>query len=370
MAKTEYFTYFCAVKCSVYKICIIIAAALVFPTHSSAQYVFWNVGFDFRFDNREYGNPSRMIAPSETIFGAKLIPEIGVEWDRGHSVVSGAVLPATFGAQDFMGTPEWMVYYHYDGKEFCAFAGKFPRHKMIGSYSAAFISDKVLFEDRILEGMLLQYTTDYTSCELGCDWNGHNTSTQREKFVVFSSGQVGWQFLRAGYALTLHHHAGSYTVRGVVDNVLGGAWLEVNLAEVLDWKSAYIRGTWLKAYQNDRKHVGIPVLPQGFELDAKVQVSNVGVRATLYRGGDLMPYYDSPYENADGAPYADNLYHGDIFYHSAGDDRHALYGRAEFFWEPEIIKGLNLRLSSVHHWDGKNFGWQQVVSLTTYFESN
>ena len=334
---------------------------------ASAQGVVWNVDFDFRFDNREYGNPSKMVAPSETIFGAKLTPEVGYEWTEGHTLQMGATLPATFGSGNFIDSPEWLAYYQYEGQTFHAYAGRFPRKKMIGSYSAAFFSDKVLFEDRLLDGMLLQLSSAQASWELGCDWNGHNTDTRREKFLIFSAGRIGSGPLHAGYTLTLHHHAGSYTVRGVVDNGLGAVWAELDLAEVLHWERAYVRGSWLKAYQNDRKHIGTPTLPSGFEVDAGVQFRSLGVRATAYRGGDLMPYYDLPYEDAHGTPYADNLYHGDIFYHIGGDQ---IYGRLELFWEPRIVEGLNLRISSIHHWDGLHTGWQQVVSLGVNFGNN
>ena len=349
------------------KIGITIALVVGVSLGAKAQQVVWDAEFDFRFDNREYGNPSKMIAPSETIFGAKLIPQIGMEWSKGHTVITGAVLPSTFGDHNFMGNPEWLAYYRYNSARFKAYAGKFPRSKMDGSYSAAFFSDKALFEDKVLEGLLLQYTSGAFFGELGCDWNGHNTNTQREKVLIFSAGQVGGNILHAGYTLTLHHHAGSFTTRGVVDNGLGALWAELNFAKALGWKAAYVRGSLLKAYQNDRKHIGVPVLPQGFELDAGVQIGAIGVRTTMYKGGDLMPYYDSPHEDANGAPYADNLYHGDIFYHIGGD---SIYGRAELFWEPRIVDGLNLRISSIHHWDGKHTGWQQVVSLATYFGNN
>ena len=355
-------------KNPIYTICIVLALTLLFvPTTTSAQHLLWDVDFEFRFDNREYGDPSKMIAPSETIFGAKLTPEIGCEWNDGHSIKTGAVLPATFGDANFMGSPEWLAYYQYNGRQFHAYAGKFPRKKMIGHYSAAFFSDKTLFEDRALEGMLLQHSSKYASSELGCDWNGHNTDTRREKFLIFSAGHVGGNIIQAGYTLTLHHHAGSYTVRGVVDNGLGALWTKLDLAKVLQWESAYVRGSWLKAYQNDRRHIGVPTLPSGFELDAEVQIKSLGVRATAYQGDDLMPYYDSPYEDANGAPYADNLYHGDIFYHIGGDQ---IYGRVELFWVPRVIDGLNLRISSIHHWDGNHLGWQQVVSLAVNFGNN
>ena len=359
------FTYFCDMKSPIYKICILtLLLALGLSHRVAAQEVLWDVNFDFRFDNREYGQNKEMVAPSETIFGAKLIPEMGLEWDNGHSIMTGVMFPATFGNPEFMGHPEWMVYYGYKGDNLKAYAGKFPRTRMIGSYSAAFFSDKFIFEDRILEGMLLQYTTPYTACEIGCDWNGHYSDIQREKFLIFSAGHVGLSFFKVGYSLTLHHHAGSKAVRGVVDNGLMAAWAELSLAELFDWKAAYVRGSWLKAYQNDRRNIGVPVLPYGFELDAGVQIKSLGARATFYTGGDLMPYYDLPYEDAYGTPYGDNLYHGDIFYHIGGD---SIYGRVELFWEPRIVNGLNLRISSVHHWNGTYWGWQQVVSLVANF---
>jgi hypothetical protein len=39
------------------------------------------------------------------------------------------------------------------------------------------------------------------------------------------------------------------------------------------------------------------------------------------------------------------------------------YNRLELYWEPKLKDGLTLRISSVHHYDGAHWGWQQVVAL-------
>jgi len=121
-----------------------------------------------------------------------------------------------------------------------------------------------------------------------------------------------------------------------------------------------VQASWLQGYQNDRYHIGTPVLPGGYELSLRMQREEIGLVDTFYKGQDLMPYWNLPYEDAQGSIYGSSLYSGDPFYR-VGES--GFYNRLELYWEPRIKNGVALRFSSVHHFDGVHWGWQQVIAL-------
>lgn len=327
---------------------------------AEGQHLVWNANFDFRFDNREYGDPSLMIVPSSTLFGANMRPEIGIGWGYGHALMIGSTIPADMGSENFMGNPELLAYYAWDGELFRAALGMLPRERMKSQFSRAFFSEGYLFYHPTVEGCLVQYVRPEWFVELACDWNGLRSATRREMFTILVAGEAQRGLSYAGYAATLHHHAASDTARGVVDNGLASIYMGINLSPLFESTTVTLQAAWLQAYQNDRLHIGTPVLPGGYELDLKVRHNAVGLCNTFYKGKDLMPYWELPYEDGKGGAYADNLYFGDPFYRVG---ERGFYNRLELYWEPKLNAGVNVRFSSVHHYDGVHWGWQQVIAL-------
>lgn len=336
--------------------------AVVVPGATMAQVVVWNADFDFRFDNREYGDPSRMVAPSETIFGANITPEVGLGWGYGHSLMIGATLHADMGSQKFFDSPSFIAYYDFTDSRsrLSSSLGLFPRSKLRGRYSRATFDETYSFYNPTIEGALLRYTASYWWFEMACDWNGLRSASRREMFTLLVAGEANKGFSYAGYNLMLHHHAQSDTARGVVDNGLVNLYIGVDLSSLLGLKEFSMQASWLQGYQNDRYHIGTPVLPGGYELSLRMQREEIGLVDTFYKGQDLMPYWNLPYEDAQGSIYGSNLYSGDPFYR-VGES--GFYNRLELYWEPRIKNGVALRFSSVHHFDGVHWGWQQVIAL-------
>lgn len=347
-------------KLQIYRLLLTLVALLALAFNAGAQNFVWNADFDFRFDNREYGDPSKMAAPSGTLFGANLCPEAGIEWGFGNKLMLGTTIPADMGSENFMGTPELMAYYAWDGLTFHSSLGLFPRKKLLGRYSYAFFSDSYRFYKPTIEGMLIQYVKPQWFVELACDWNGLRSPTRREMFTIIFAGEARKGLSYAGYTATLHHHASSDTTWGVVDNGLADFYVGLDFSSLWRGVELRVQGAIVQAYQNDRRNVGAAILPNGYELELYMTRKDVGLRNTFYKGDDLMPYWNAPYEDAEGNPYADNLYFGDPFYR-VGEK--GFYNRTELFWEPKLKDGVSLRFSSVHHYDGAHWGWQQVVML-------
>jgi len=327
-------------------------AGLFAATSASAQEFLWNAGLDWKFDNREY--KSEVNWP-QTLFGARLTPEVGIGWGQSklpspHGLMIGVDLMADFGAETFNTTPDLIFYYRYDSPKFKAWAGVFPRHKTIGGYSNAFFSDSTRFYDANLDGVLLQYIGRRGYLEFACDWNSMQSEQRREKFMLFSSGRLNMPVLYMGYNASMYHHAGTIHAEGVVDNILLNPLAGVDLTRIAPLDSLTLQAGWLQAFQNDRDHVGKYVSPGGVQIEARVEKWQFGIFNTLYLGDGLMPYYHL---------YGNGLYSGEPFYRTET----GLYNRLELYWQPLRRRDLNLRVASIHHHDGKKWGWQQMISF-------
>ncbi|WP_304401614.1 hypothetical protein [uncultured Alistipes sp.] len=319
---------------------------------ASAQEVVWGASFDFFFDNREYKSA---INWPQTLFGARIAPELGVSWDDGrHTLMMGYSMLANFGAKPFQTDNELFGYYQYASPRFRAWAGVIPRNRTIGDYPSAFFSDSVRYYDPNLTGLLLQYVGGRGYVEFGCDWNSMITDDRREKFLLFSSGRINKGLFYAGYHLSMYHHAGRNNEEdGVVDNVLLHPHVGLDLARVAGMEVLSVQGGWLQAFQNDRKYVGEYVTPGGFQLEVKAQMWKFGIFNTLYAGKNLMPYFVGDPD----LDYGPGLYWGEPWYRTTSD----VYDRLEIYWQPVHNEQMKLRVASVHHYDGKKWGWQQKV---------
>lgn len=228
-----------------------------------------------------------------------------------------------------------------------------PRRKVIGDYPSAFFSDSVKYYDPNLTGLLLQYVGEKGYVEFGCDWNSMITNEKREKFLLFSAGRIRHGLFYAGYHLSMYHHAGTYLDDGVVDNVLLHPHVGIDLSGKTGMQELSLQAGWLQAFQNDRKYVGDYVTPGGVQIELKVQKWNFGIFNTLYAGKDLMPYYMAD----PSLDYGPGLYWGEPWYRT----RHNIYDRLEIYWQPVHTEIMKLRVASVHHYDGRKWGWQQKV---------
>lgn len=334
----------------------LLTAVLLFSSLSlSAQEFLWGVDFDYRFDNREYSDLK--VAESETLFGARVVPQVGLGWGNGNAIMVGVDVQADFGHRPFYTDPGVVVYFSWNSPKYGVYAGVFPRNKMIGEYSNAFFSDSVRFYDSNLDGLLLQLKGKRGYMEWGCDWNSMYSADRREKFMLFSAARINQGIGYAGYNLNMYHHAGSYTEKGVVDNVLIFPHLGIDLSNRYGFRRFYVQAGWLQAFQNDRTFIGEYVTPGGAQIDLRVERWGFGIFNSLYLGQNLMPYYKSTVPGQ--LDYEYGLYYGDPYFRTTS----GIYNRVELYWELKTKFNVNARVASVHHYDGRNWGWQQVVAL-------
>ncbi len=315
-----------------------------------AQRFVWDLDLVTRFDNREYKSP---LSPSQTIFGARITPQVGLGWGNGNYIKVGANMMADFAANTFSLNEFGLVYYGYERHNIKVFAGRFDRTKLRGSYSNAFFSDSLRYYDNDLEGVLFQLDDSrHWFVEAGCDWNGAQSETSREKFMLFTSASYRLWMFQFGANISMYHHAASKRVAGVVDNLLANPFVEFDLARILPFDRFSIRVGYLQALQNDREYVGKWVAPGGNFHELRIEKWGLGIYDAYYEGGDLMPYYGQ---------YGPGLYQGEAFFRTG----EKLYNRLEVYWRPfHKHRDLDLRIASTHHFDGIKWNWQQVVQFS------
>lgn len=338
---------------------LLITISLFVANTAFAQRFLWSVDFDYQFNNKEYANSA--LAESVTYYGARLTPQVGLGWESGNALMVGVDLLNDFGTGISDISTEMVVYYRYKNAKTGVYAGRFPRRNMIGVYSNAFFSDYISYYDSNLDGFLFNYQAKRGYVEVAFDWNSMLADNVREKFMIFSAGRLDVGPAYGGYNVSMYHHAGSKTVSGVVDNILIYPFLGVDFTKFAPrFSNLYFQVGWLQTFQNDRAYVDKFVTPGGVQFEARVERWGFGIYNTLYLGGNLMPYYAS---TVTGQPdYGNGLYPGDPFYRT----NKGIYNRLELYWQRDFKSNISLKISSVHHYDGQSWGWQQLAELQIY----
>lgn len=150
---------------------LLLGAALVLSSWTHVRAQSWIVGTDFetRFDNREYSG--NLFGESKTIFGVRLSPEAGIEWDGRNRLIAGVDLSHDFGdTAHFLSDVQPVVYYQFQSPKVQVNAGIFPRSKMLGRYSEAFFDEEVKFYHHRLQGVLANYRSEHGYVEFAIDW--------------------------------------------------------------------------------------------------------------------------------------------------------------------------------------------------------
>ncbi len=339
--------------------------------------VVYKIGFDQRFDNREYDKSD--YSSSGTIFGARFTPSVGLKIrvaDDVHTIMVGAEIRKDFGDINTTGKKlikDYFYYYNYRtplGKGvFTIDGGIIPRTRYKESWSTAFLSEKQAWYDPYIEGLLLRYESAGSNIELGCDWMGMygSDSSVNEQFMVFSAGHHDFSRLfKMGYNFYMVHFANSVSVRGVCDNILAEPYATLDIAPIagslLD--EASLKLGYIQSLQRDRT-VSLDFQNPSL-LEASVQIRKKGweLSNNFYVGEDIMPLYNST--DAAGTIYGDRLYFADPFFRICDSEssRTGFYDRLELGYTGNLSDDLIVKLSWVCHFNTSSYsGSQQIITL-------
>ncbi|GHU98688.1 hypothetical protein FACS1894159_01540 [Bacteroidia bacterium] len=329
------------------KLRFLLPAMLAATLLAHGQEFIWNIDLASEFDNREYKSDFNS---SQTLFGVRATPEVGLGW-KCNQLKAGLTYINEFGAPSYEFPTQIVVYYNWnDHRHYSVSGGVIPRNQSIARYSRAFFSDSVRFYDPNIGGLLAQIYGQRGYFEFACDWDSRQSIDRREKFTLFSAGELRLGPAFGGYNFSMHHHAGTMLAEGVTDNIWIYPYAGVNLRRQTGADSLFVSVGWLQTSQHDRTYDAGYRNRGGVQIEALVKKWGLGVYNTLYLGPSLMPYYHS---------YGASLYWGDSFYSTTK----GVYDRLELYWEPVVRKDMRLKVSSVHHYDGNRWGWQQMVSF-------
>ncbi len=337
---------------------------------ASAQQIIAGADFATRFDNREYADNT--FNHSQTLFSARLTPQVGIQWMKKNRLVFGVELLQNFGEHNgerepFLSDVKPLIYYRFKTANVQADAGIFDRSELAGDYSTAFFSDSTLFYRNRLSGFLGRYRSTErpdTYVELALDWEGMLGETVREKFRILSAGRYafggGGYF---GYAFSLFHFATSEQVNNVSDNLLLNPYVGWKFDAYFDFD---VRAGMLLAPQRARSVDNRWKKPYGGQLDIAIRKWGVKLENKLYLGQNLQPLRFVAADPETGLTYGtDGLYAGDSFYATTEH----IYNRTWLGYENRFFRNtVHIDAGIALHYDGKGLGTQQVVQLSVNLE--
>lgn len=361
-------------------ICIILLTAFCISSEAQSykgNEFFYTASIDMNFDNREY-DASGKIA-SETLFGARFSPEIGLRHKSGSSISSiaaGLDIRKDFGDADrSLGAllEDVKIYgSHYrgiGGTAFCITGGVFSRDMMKEEWTEVFFSEKYLWLHPNISGLLISDNWFKGNFELACDWIGEfgSSYSTREQFLVMSAAHHDFNpLLTLGYNAYMMHFACSQETDGVVDNLLAEPWAKIRLltAPVGLWKELSIKAGAILSAQRDRN------LGSGFtkaalgEFTVKARVGSLSLVNRYFLGQSIMSLYNST--DSSGYLYADRLYFNDPLFIMDGFENRSFgsHDSAEIRWEPRLGGKASLEVSARFHFHNNRYsGCQQIVRL-------
>ena len=318
--------------------------------------------YDMYFDNREFA--SCVFGESQTLFSSRLTPQIGIEWNRNNRLIVGMDLWSDFGNNTVTFSkvrPE--IYYQFDSKKVAAYAGIFPREKMLGDYTEVMMSDSMRFYDNRVQGVMGQYKGDRGYAEISADWCGMYSEASREKFRIMSAGRIYLDNYHrrfyAGYNFSMFHFAGSKLIHDCVnDQLMLDPYVGARFNAFLDFD---VKLHYIQTFQRDRDNDEKYRRPMGGMLQLRMAKWGVFIDEQLYMGKDLQPYYRSFRSEAFPYGYGGELYAGESFF---GTSEH-IYNITKVGYDKWFF-GNTVRVNCYFAvlYDGTGWGNKQIVSVS------
>ena len=333
----------------------VVALMLSFSALAQNERLYLDASLDFDFDNTEYSGSG--LGSAETLFGVSLAPVLRFEWSDKHNLGVGVNMQKMFGSSRFLDDIDLVAYYQFKGDKYGALAGLFRRENLLGRYSEAFFSNAWLVDNRVVQGLALQYSDKVGFAELVVDWNGMYSMERREQFRILFSGEGHFaKVMYAGASAEMQHYANRADFQhNVVDNIVVNPYIGVDFKAFFDFD---IRLSYLQTLQRDRVAGGGWQLPMGGELFFRMSRWGVFISNNLYVGNNLQPLYNSM--GKEGTIYGADLYASDPFYGTTS----GVYNRTGIGYERNFWKDrIKVKAEMVLKTDGKRLYTQQIVAL-------
>ena len=332
---------------------MLITEAVFLCAYSQTKVSFaYDTDFLLYFDNREYdGTPGQR---SQTIFGVRLAPEIGVKiadsTEAVHKLMAGVSYNQPFGASWGKITVKPTIYYRIETKGFDINLGFVPYKYLKETLPEYILSDTISYYNSNLQGALFQYESKYGFASLMADWRGMYSYETREAFRVIATGQYKYKGLQIGGYAMLNHLANSEQEFGVYDDIMLNPYVGFNIAEYIQPIDSFnIRIGYIGGFQRERS-TETSYFTHAVNAELFFRWRFLGLKQSVYYGNNLYPLYEKQ---------KTTLNMGDPWYNSK------LYSRTDLFvylYNNRFVNcyfSLNLHLNET----GKiNFQQQLIVS--------
>ena len=323
--------------------------------------------FTTLFDNTEYASMEGI--SSGTLFGARLTPKVGIEWQEWNSLMVGADLYQDFGHNKFLSKAKLQLYYAYNAPEVKLYAGIFPRSAMKGLRSPLFFDPAYCYYNNSIAGVLARYQnpTGANYIEFAMDYTGMRSYDVRESFAIMSSGEYKLNYLfeaivdplSIGYNFYMGHYAKDYnpeTIDGVVDNIMLTPYIEY--AEIplfsmgLHCVTFDARLSYVQSLQRDRINENTWEHPFGGELLVNFGWNGLELSNRLYVGkGSLLSYYNR---------YGSDVYHGMSLYRT----EKGIYDAIALSYSRWFINNtVGVKAGITAEFDGTGWGTRQWLQV-------
>ncbi|MFV0553076.1 MAG: hypothetical protein ACK5LR_00050 [Mangrovibacterium sp.] len=191
--------------------------ALIAAITTQAQSFEWNASFQAIGDNREF---NRQYAKPQTIIGERTAFELGTTIDSIHTIRIGLSHLYEYGTFIDFNQPQLTAYYDYNTHNSQLLLGAFPRHERI-DFPLAMLADTIQYYQPNIEGILAQQNWEWGSQLIFVDWTGKQLSTQRETFIIATSGEIHHKNIYLENYLLMYHYAlmaGEHPGQHITDN--------------------------------------------------------------------------------------------------------------------------------------------------------
>ena len=301
----------------IHKLKILILFILISCTISAQKFIY-DVDFLTFFDNRESHIPSY---PSQTLFGTRLSPEIGVEFNDSlygnHQLIAGVSYIQPFGStwRDIRLNPT--IYYRYRQHGFNLSFGFIPWRNIKTHLPDYLRSDSLSYFSPNIQGVHFSYASHHGFAEFIADWRGMQSVETREAFRLLLTGEYHYQWFFAGGNAQLNHLANRLNppIRdGVCDDITAQPFIGFNFSQLTPLDTLALRTSYIFSYQRDRNNNQL-FINHGFLAELSIKWRFLQAENTLYVGNPLMPLYEQ---------YGSLLNQGESIY------QHSIYNKTEF----------------------------------------
>lgn len=315
----------------------IVVCLLALSANTLAQDFEWSAGFDGFLDNREFYS----IDDPQTIFGSRIMGEIGGSLNGTHSLMAGLNFLTEFGADPWAQKPDITAYYELNYKPFRFYIGAFPRRNLI-DFPLALLSDTLNYYRPNIQGVFLDIRRNWGYQNVFMDWTSRQTAANPERFIFAQSGEARYGLFYYNHHILMGHFAGAAVIppEPVRDNGGFDLNLGVDLSRFIPADTLVFSVGTLVSLDRDRQRGDAWETPAGFTLRWLVMWKGLGIEGLYYRG--------------DGHTF---LY-GDPFY------KLQKYGRMDIFWEPFRSGPVHGKLNMIFHFSERQIDYSQQILLT------